>query len=150
MLIPVPFLLFFAAAAAGLLNRAVAGGTTLAFLVVGAAAAMSMLWPLGGAVSSIALLMAQGGGDPVAMASLDAIAPYTLALSAVPRCVMIAALSLAGSALLADHRFFPLLALGTLLFMAWMVVVSISLLRISRSVEHGGIRATDHLGAATA
>lgn len=153
MLLPVPFLLCFAAAAAEVLFRKISMGLGVPLLIVASAASMAMLWPIGGAISTIALLIAQNGGDAVVVSSLDAIAPYTLALSAVPRSTLIAGisagmlggrigpawiaqagfglalLSLAGTAVLADDRFFPVLALSTLLFLGWVIVVSASLLR---------------------
>jgi hypothetical protein len=156
MLLPVPFLLWFAAAAAGLVYRRTAG-VLLPLLVIAGAAAMAMLWPLGGAVSTIALLIAQGGGDAVVASALDAIAPFTLALSAVPRGVLLIALSLGmlrgplgpawvartgivvaalgfiGSAVLADDRLFPVLALSTLLWLLWMIAASLVLLRATHA-----------------
>jgi hypothetical protein len=152
-LLPVPLLLFFAAAAAEFLFRMKKTGLLLPLLIVASASAMAMLWPLGGAISTIALLIARAGGEAAVVSSLDAIAPYTLALSAVPRSVMIAAISLGiatppggrpalaragfgiallsfiGAAVLADDRLFPVLALSTLLFLMWTILVSATMLR---------------------
>jgi hypothetical protein len=173
ILLPVPFLLFFAAAAADVLFRIKDVGPGLPLLVIASASAMAMLWPLGGAVSTIALLIAEAGGEAVVVSSLDAIAPFTLALSAVPRSMMIAAISLGirtapigptrlanggfgiallsftGAAVLADDRLFPVLAMSTLLFLVWMVLVSSRMLRTlpdigqAGSVE-GGPRSRSH------
>ena len=66
----------------GFVRRLPGGGDTAAIIVVAAGAAMALMWPLGGIISDIELDLALVGGDPATVSSLDAIAPYTLALSA--------------------------------------------------------------------
>jgi hypothetical protein len=111
-----------------------------------------MIWPLAAILSDIGIDIALAGGDAATVASLDAIAPYSLALSALPRMVLLLTvsaallyhelaprwigwlgvaaglLSLAGTATLVVSALFPLLALSTLFFELWIIVLSLALL----------------------
>ena len=107
---------------------------------------MALMWPLGAVISDLELDLAQAGGDAVTVSVLDAIAPYSLALSAFARAVfvmalsvpilrlgkglrmtgwsglVVASLSLLGTTTLVFGAAFPILALSTLLFDVWLLV----------------------------
>ena len=149
LMLPAPFFLLFIAGLAVRLRRA--GDQNDSDVMIAAAAlsgsAMSLVWPLAGVISTIALDIAVGGGDAATVSGLDAIAPYSLALSALPRAmfltatstvllersigprwvawggIALAALALVGSATLIFASLFPLLALSTLAFELWLVVL---------------------------
>lgn len=154
LMLPVIFFLFFLGGLYGVLRRAEGGSGAFAMASVLAGAAMAMLWPLAGVISDIGIDMARGGGDAVTIASLDAIAPYSLALSALPRTVLLVAtaavllqsrvlpgwfawsglavalLSVVGAATLVAEALFPVLALSTMLFEFWLVGLGFALLRV--------------------
>lgn len=151
--LPAPFFLFFLGGLSGLLRQAEGEQGSLAPAALTGGVLVAILWPLSGILNNIAIDIAQAGGDPATIAALDAIGPYMLALSALPRAVLLAAasigllparfiprwlgwlglglalLSLIGSATLVAGQIFPVLALGTLLFEAWVLLLSIVLLR---------------------
>jgi hypothetical protein len=157
MLLPVPFLLVFGAAAAVFLMRRRGAGALLPLVILISCATMAPLWPLGGAISTIALNIARAGGDPIVVSSLDAIAPYTLAVSAAPRALLVAALGVAsaaarvrprwlclagipiaglsiiGSGVMVADWLFPVLALSTLLFLVWTAAIAAAMMRSSRA-----------------
>jgi hypothetical protein len=109
-------------------------------------------------ITDIGITIAREGGDPATVWALDALAPFTLALSALPRAVLLigtsalllntrcvprpigwlglvaALLGLIGSATLIAAALFPLLALGSLLFEIWVLLLSAALLRQPRTV----------------
>jgi len=154
---PAPFFLVLLGGLFGVVRRLPKGGDAAAIVVVAAGAAMALMWPLGGIISDIELDLALAGGDPATVSSLDAIAPYTLALSAFGRAVfmgaaslalfglpgaarwtagsglVIAALSLIGTATLVVAAAFPVLALSSLLFDVWLLALCIVLLRMRRA-----------------
>jgi hypothetical protein len=150
--LPTPLFLFFLGALFTGVRRAEGDGGPLAMAAVAAGAAMAMIWPLAAILSDIGIDIALAGGDAATVASLDAIAPYSLALSALPRMVLLLTvsaallyhelaprwigwlgvaaglLSLVGTATLVVHALFPLLALSTLFFELWIIVLSLALL----------------------
>jgi hypothetical protein len=152
----------------GVLRRAEGGSG--AFTVAGllAATAMAMLWPLAAIVSDVGIDIAQAGGDVVTVAALDAIAPYSLALSAVPRTVFLltvsvvlissrvvarwigwlgvgaGVISLLGTGTLVNTSLFPLLGLSTVVFELWIIALCIALMRSSQSTELASAPAAAH------
>src|SRR5262245_18198144 len=153
IVLPVPLFLFFVGGGFSLLRRLVPQSDVLAATVLAAGAAMAMMWPLGAVISDLELDMAQAGGDAITVSVLDAIAPYSLALSAFARAVLVAALSvplvrldgsrrwtgwgglivaalsLLGTITLVAGAAFPILALSTLLFDVWLLVLCLVFLR---------------------
>lgn len=147
IMLPAPFFLVFLGGAAGALGSATGADRVLSTVTVAAGTIMAMLWPLAAVISDIGVLSALAGGDAATIAAMDAVGPYMLALSALPRAVLLvglsltltdragpsrwaawagyglAALSVVGSATLVNDQLFPVLALGTLLFELWVVVV---------------------------
>ena len=102
-----------------------------------------LIWPLGGLLHDVALETAEGGTDLRILAGWDAVAPFSLAFSALPRTFFLGALLLGlraagapsrlvgtgvvclvlgavGSATLVSAALFPVLALGTLAFELWV------------------------------
>ncbi len=158
LMLPMPFFLFFLGGLFGVLRR-IHGSSALSIAAVTAGAAVALLWPLSAVLNTIAIDIAQAGGDAVTISALDAIGPYALALSALPRAVLLLAtagvflhdqraprwvtwsgvglalLSLVGTATLVVEEMFPLLALGTLLFEVWIVALSVLLLRSTRTAS---------------
>ena len=115
----------------------------LATTAVVAGTLLVLIWPLGGVLHDVALETAQGGADVRILAGWDAVAPYSLAFSALPRTFFLGALLLGlraagapsrlvgtgvvclvlgvvGSATLVTAALFPALALGTLAFELWV------------------------------
>jgi hypothetical protein len=153
IVLPVPLFLFFVGGAFSLLRRLLPQSDVLAATALAAGAAMALMWPLGAVISDLELDMAQAGGDAITISVLDAIAPYSLALSAFARAVLVAALSvplvrldgsrkwtgwsglvvavlsLLGTVTLIAAAAFPVLALSTLLFDVWLLVLCLVLLR---------------------
>src|SRR5262245_7698610 len=83
LVLPAPFFLFFLGGLYTAMRRG--ADRTLAVAALAAGTAMALIWPLGGIVSDIELDIARAGGDVITVSSLDAIAPYSLALSAFAR-----------------------------------------------------------------
>lgn len=157
--LPTVFFLLFLGGLHAVLRRAEGGSGAFAMASVLSGAAMAMLWPLAGVISDIGIDIARAGGDPATVSSLDAIAPYSLALSALPRTVLLVAgsavllqsgivprwlgwagltvggLSLVGTATLATGALFPVLALSTLLFELWLIALCVVLLRSQRAAD---------------
>lgn len=152
MLLPVPFLIVFLGGLFAALRRA-EGGPVLGIAAVAGGALVALVWPLAAVLHDVALEAARLGADPAVLAGFDAIAPYSLALSAVPRAVLVLAvaaavrwhglapralgtlglivalLGLVGTATLVNAALFPVLALSTLLFEVWMAALCLHLLR---------------------
>jgi hypothetical protein len=127
----------------------------LATVAVAAGSVLAIIWPLGGLLHDVALEVADGGTDLRILGGWDAVAPFTLAFSVLPRLFLVGALvlglraaespswmvragvvvmviSLAGSALLVSGAMFPLLALGTLAYEVWLGLVAVHWLRDGR------------------
>lgn len=155
-----PFLLLFLGGLYAVLRRAEGGSGALAISAFGAGVAMSMIWPMGVLVAEIGTGVAEAGGDTITAVEFDAMAPFSLALSAFPRAVLLLAtslvllgsglvgrwicwlgfalalVSLLGTGLLIDGLVpFPILFLGTLLFVVWVLALSISLFRSAPKAE---------------
>jgi hypothetical protein len=153
IVLPVPLFLFFVGGAFSLLRRLMPQSDVLAATALAAGAAMALMWPLGAVISDLELDLAQAGGDAITVSVLDAIAPYSLALSAFARAALIAALSvplvrldgsrkwtgwsglvvavlsLLGTVTLVAAAAFPMLALSTLLFDVWLLALCLVFLR---------------------
>ena len=162
MTLPAVFLLFFLNGLYAVLRRLEGGSGLLAIATMASGIAMSMLWPLSAVVSDIAIDIAKGGGDAATVAAFGAIGPYTLALSALPRTVLLVAtslvlldprfayrwigwagfgvafLSIVGTTTLVFKEMFAVLACGTVLFEFWILAVSIALLRHREMVRRMG------------
>ena len=155
------FLVLFFGGLFGVLRRAEGGSGSLATVVFGAGIAMVVITPLAAMIENHLLFgLATGGADPVAVQAVDGLVPLSLALSGFPRAVVLGGIA----TLLLSHRFaprwvgwlgfilgvfsligtgtlmiadlFPLTVLGSLLFAIWILVLSVALLRSSRTVSH--------------
>ncbi|WP_054813695.1 hypothetical protein [Nocardia arizonensis] len=114
-----------------------------ATVAVASGTLVALLWPLAGMLHDVALETADTGADARILAGWDAVAPFALALSAMPRALFIGAIvlstqsvpgerwlrrtgvvvlgaSLAGSATLVHSGLFPALAVSTLAFQLWV------------------------------
>ncbi|GAA3816454.1 hypothetical protein [Nocardioides panacisoli] len=136
------------------LRRIDASGT-LAAVALAAGTLLGVIWPLAGVLHDVALDAAADGADLRLLGAWDAVAPYSLAFSALPRlffvgaivlglraagtspwlvrtgCVLLV-LSAIGSATLVAGALFPLLALGTLGYELWVGAVAWHWLRGGR------------------
>jgi len=127
----------------------------LATVAVAAGTLLTLIWPYAGVLHDVALDTAADGTDLRILGGWDAVAPYSLAFSSLPRLFLIGAivlglrltgsapwlqrlgvvllpLSLLGSATLVAGTFFPLLALSTLGYELWIGAVAWHWLRSSR------------------
>jgi hypothetical protein len=123
------------------------GTGVLATVAVAAGTLLTLIWPYAGVLHDVALDTAADGTDLRILGGWDAVAPYSLAFSALPRMFLIGAivlglrmlgtgtwlqrigivllpLSLAGTATLVAGAFFPLLALSTLGYELWVGAVA--------------------------
>jgi hypothetical protein len=123
--------------------RAVDRTGTLATVGVAAGTLLALIWPLAGVLHDVALDAGRDGADLRLLGAWDAVAPYSLAFSTLPRVLFVGALvlglraagrgpwlqrtggvlvvlSLAGSATLVTGAAFPLLALSTLGYELWV------------------------------
>ncbi len=159
LLLPVPFFLLFLGGLVGVLRRAEGGSGTLAVSALGAGIAMAMTWPVGIVIAGLSSDIVADGGDLATAWALDGMAPFSLALSAFPRTVLLVATSLLllgsrfaprwlgwlglvlalvsfiGTAMLLVGDLFPVLALGTLLFDLWILALSVLLVRSERTAR---------------
>jgi hypothetical protein len=133
------------------LRRADATGV-LATVAVGAGTLMAMIWPYASVLHDVALDTAEDGTDVRILAGWDAVAPYSLAFSALPRIFFVLAIVLAlrltggsrwmqrigigvvvlsalGTATSLVAAAFPALALGTLGYELWVGVLAWQWLR---------------------
>jgi hypothetical protein len=136
------------------LRKADASGV-LATVAVGAGTLLTLIWPFAAVLHDVALDTAVDGADLRILAGWDAIAPYSLAFSVLPRLFFVGAvvlglrmtgsapwlqriglillpLSLVGSATLVAGAVFPVLALSTLGYELWVGAVAWHWLRSSR------------------
>jgi hypothetical protein len=128
------------------LRRFDASGT-LSSVALAAGTLLGVIWPLAGVLHDVALDAAADGTDLRLLGAWDAVAPYSLAFSALPRlffvgaivlglraagtspwlvrtgCVLLV-LSALGSATLVAGPLFPLLALSTLGYELWVGAVA--------------------------
>jgi hypothetical protein len=146
----VPFLLVFLGGLFGVLRRAEGGSGALSASALGAGVAMAVIASVGALVSGLTPTIGRLGGDAATVKAIDAMTPLALALSAFPRAVLLGATSvvllegrvaprwigwtgLVSTGTLVAPALFPLLALGTLLFVAWVAALTIALLRRTRT-----------------
>jgi hypothetical protein len=151
--VPVPFFLLLLGGFYTYLRRIESGSGSFAVSSVLSGTAMIMLWPLGGILTNTGIIMASEGGNAATIWGLDAMGPYTLALSALPRAVLLfsssmillrtrvtpawviwfglslAVMCLVGSAMLVYSELFPLLGLGSFLFLIWLLITVVYILR---------------------
>ena len=115
----------------------------LASVALAAGAVLAVIWPLAGVLHDVAIDTAEAGTDLRILAGWDAVAPYSLAFSALPRLIFVGALvlglratgtapwlqrtgvvilvvSAVGSATLLAGALFPVLALSTLAYEVWI------------------------------
>src|SRR6478609_10177039 len=141
------------------LRRADATGT-LATVAVAAGTLLAFVWPYAAVLHDVALDAAEKGTDLRMLAGWDAIAPYSLAFSALPRIFLVLAIVLAlrltggsrwmqrtgigivvlsaiGTATSLTGVVFPALALGSLGYELWVGALAISWLR-DRSFSAAG------------
>ena len=127
----------------------------LSTVAVAAGTMLALVWPLAGVLHDVAMGAAAEGTDVRLLAGWDAIAPYSLAFSVLPRLFFVGALvlalrlagtspwlqrtgmvllpvSLLGSAVLLTDALFPLLALSTLAYELWVGAVAWHWLRSER------------------
>lgn len=135
-------LLGFLGAVNARLRRVDASGV-LATVAVAAGTMLALVWPFAGVLHDVALETARAGTDVRILAGWDAVAPFSLAFSVLPRIFFVGALvlalrasgqarwlqrtglvvlgvSLVGSATLVAGDLFPLLALSTLGYELWV------------------------------
>jgi hypothetical protein len=128
----------------------------LSTVAVAAGTMLALVWPLAGVLHDVAMGAAADGTDVRLLAGWDAIAPYSLAFSVLPRVFLVGAivlglrmagtspwlqrvglvlvpLSLLGSATLLTDAMFPLLALSTLGYELWVGAVAWHWLRSERT-----------------
>ncbi len=152
-----PFLLVFLGGLVGVLRRAEGDSGALAISVLGAGIAMVVIASMGALISSLTPTIGQLGGDGATVKAIDAMTPLALALSAFPRAVLLGAasvvvlesgiaprwigwaglvlgfVSLVSTGTLVAPELFPFLALGTLLFVVWVLALTVALLRSTRT-----------------
>ena len=139
-------LLGFLGAVGVRLRRADATGT-LATIAVAAGTMLAFVWPYAAVLHDVALDSAETGADVRLLAGWDAVAPYSLAFSALPRIffvlaivlalrltggsawmqrtgLAVVALSAVGTATSLTYVAFPALALGTLGYELWVGVLA--------------------------
>ena len=150
--LPVPLFLVFLGGLYVVLRR-VEGTAAFSVAVLVAGATLAMIWPLGALLSDLGVVIARSGGDAATIWALDSMGPHTLALSALPRSVLLGAGSivlwrgdlvprwipafglvlvpvlLAGSATPVAAVLFPLAAFGSAAAVLWILGVSAALLR---------------------
>ena len=124
------------------LRRADATGT-LATVALAAGTLLALVWPYAAVLHDVAIDAGEKGTDPRLLAGWDAVAPFSLAFSALPRVffvlaivlalrllaqspwlqrtgIAIAVLSVIGTATTVSGAFFPALALSSLAFELWV------------------------------
>jgi hypothetical protein len=89
--LPVPFFLVFLGGLFGALRRLEHGVGVLTATAIGAGVALAMVWPIGIVVADAGQGMARQGLEPAAVMAFDGVAQLTLALSALPRAVLLLA-----------------------------------------------------------
>ncbi|MBA2955843.1 hypothetical protein GON03_16025 [Nocardioides sp. MAH-18] len=146
--------------AVGFRLRRADGTGTLATVAVAAGTLLAFVWPYAAVLHDVALDSAEKGVDLRLLAGWDAVAPYSLAFSALPRiffvlaiayalritggsrwmqriAVVIAVLSGIGTATSVTAVAFPALALGSLGYELWIGALAIIWLR-DRSFSAAG------------
>jgi hypothetical protein len=144
-------LLGFMGAVQARLRRVDTSGV-LASVAVGAGTLLAFVWPFAAVLHDVALDAGKDGADLRLLGAWDAVAPYSLAFSALLRLFLVGALviglraagtnpwlqrtgivilvlSLIGSATLVAGAVFPVLALSTLMYEVWIGVLAWQWLR---------------------
>lgn len=144
-------LLGFLGAVAVRLRRIDSTGV-LGTVAVAAGTLLALVWPMAGMLHDVTLETAASGTDLRILAGWDAVAPFSLAFSVLPRIFFVGAVVLAlratgaspwlvragigilvvsavGSATLLSGALFPVLALSTLAFEIWVAALALSWLR---------------------
>lgn len=153
----VPSWLLFLGGLFGVLRRVEGGSGALSVSVLGAGVAMVVVASMGALISALTPTIGQLGGDAATVKAIDGMTPLALALSAFPRAVLLGGTSVillesrlaprwigwAGLALglisllstgtLVAPVLFPFLAIGTVLFVVWVLTLSVALLRSTRT-----------------
>jgi hypothetical protein len=147
--LPALFFFLFLGGLYGYFVKLQEGMRGVLFAAMLSGAALVMIWPFGAIVSLIGVDIAAAGGDPITGGAFDSIVPYSLGLSAIPRCIflfalsviliehkwlsrtgfVIAALSLLGNLIIASGTFLPFSLLSALSFHAWVFVCSLKMYR---------------------
>lgn len=150
--LPVPLFLIFLGGLYVVLRRIEGTGPlSVAALVAGAAVAVT--WPFGALLSDAGVVIARAGGSAPTIWALDTMGPYSLALTALPRSVLLGAASavlwqsdlvprwipavglvlvpvmLIGSATPVAAALFPFAAFGSAAAVLWVLALSVTLLR---------------------
>ncbi len=152
-----PFLLLFLGGLFSVLRRAEGGSGALSVAVLGAGVAMVVIASMGALISALTPTIGQLGGDAATVKAIDAMTPLALALSAFPRAVLLGAtsvvvlegriaprwigwtglalvlISLVSTGTLAAPALFPILVIGTLLFVFWVLALTVALLRSTQT-----------------
>jgi hypothetical protein len=138
--------------AVGVRLRQADGTGILATTAVAAGTLLAFVWPYAAVLHDVAIDAAEAGTDVRLVAAWDAVAPYSLAFSALPRSffvlsivlalrlagrspwlrrtgIVIVVLSAVGTATSLTAVAFPALALGSLGFELWIGALAISWLR---------------------
>jgi hypothetical protein len=128
----------------------------LATIAVGAGTLLAFVWPFAAVLHDVALDAGKDGADLRLLGAWDAVAPYSLAFSALPRVFLVGALvlglraagtnpwlrrtglvivvlSVVGSATLVAGAVFPVLALSTLMYEVWIGALAWQWLREGRT-----------------
>ncbi len=171
LLLPMPFFLLFLGGLFGVLRRAEGGTGVLTVAALAAGIAVAVTWPFGILIAGLSSSILADGGDVATAWSLDGMAPFSLALSAFPRTVLLVAtslllldsrlvprwigwvglalalVSLLGTGMLLVGDLFPVLALGTLIFELWVLALSVALVRSERTASVGARPAASALSS---
>jgi hypothetical protein len=147
MLPPVIFFLLFLGGLYTYFDALVEKAQGISMVAVLSGTAFVMIWPMGAIISLLGVNMAEQGGDMITATALDAMPPYSLALSCIPRVAflvctsalltdhkwlartgfILAALSLVGSMTFLAFPFFGVSMASTLLFHIWVFCLSFTL-----------------------
>ncbi len=152
----VPFWLLFLGGLFGVLRRAEGGSEALSVSVLGAGVAIVVIASMGALISALTPTIGQLGGDAATVKAIDGMTPLALALSAFPRAVLLVAtsvvlleshmapgwigwtglalglISLVTTGTLVAPALFPILVIGTLLFVLWVLALTVALLQSTR------------------
>ncbi|HET6315038.1 MAG TPA: hypothetical protein VFG86_01175 [Chloroflexota bacterium] len=148
-LVPIPFFLVFLGGLFASMTRAEGGAGVLTVADIGADIAMAMTWPTGILIVHTGQGLARHGLDPATVVAFDGVAQHALALSGLPRAVLItgaalvlfgahwlwwvgvatAALGLVGSATLIVPELYLVAALSAILFNVWPLALCSVLVR---------------------
>ncbi|WP_128547069.1 hypothetical protein [Larkinella soli] len=155
MILPPLFFYLFLGGAYSYFDGRLDSAKSLLFTALLSGAILIIIWPFGMVISLLGVNIAGQGGDHITGAALDAIPPYSLALSTIPRSVfllcfslllsnhkglsragfVIAGLSLLGSLTLVRGYFLPFSLGSALCFHFWMFFCSRTMFRETKSAR---------------